>query len=319
MIVELLQREEFVHKPPVLLDIGAAGSLPESWKEIDPYSICVAFDGDERDFEYIEKKRKFYKKLIVVNKVVSIDGGEIDFYLTRSPHCSSTLKTDTATLSNYAFAELFLIDQTIKVQSVKLSAVLTENNIAYVDWFKTDTQGTDLRIIQTLDESIVNTVLVYDLEPGIIDAYEGEDKLFDVLAFFNQKKFFVLDAVIKGSYRVNMSLLKKKLPDHIANNISQFLPSTPDWCEVSFFNSFTTDNLTIREYLLGWIFATTRKQYGLALEIADKGECRFGDLVFNRMTEHTLHAIKDKFDVPPAALPSTPTFKRRLINFLERL
>ena len=101
MIAELLQREEFKNNPPVLLDIGASGSLPEIWKEIAPYCICVAFDGDERDFNYIEEKKKQFRKLIIVNKVVSVSGKEIDFHLTKSPHCSSTLKPDIKNLSNY--------------------------------------------------------------------------------------------------------------------------------------------------------------------------------------------------------------------------
>ena len=97
------------------------------WKEIAPYSTCIAFDGDERDFTYIEEKRKQFKNLIIVNKVVSVAGGEIDFYLTRSPHCSSTLKTETENLSNYAFADLFEIEKTIKLPSVSLSSVLKDN------------------------------------------------------------------------------------------------------------------------------------------------------------------------------------------------
>lgn len=315
MIAELLQRPEFEIRPPVLVDIGASGSLPLYWKEIAPYCICIAFDGDDRDFSYIEEKRKQYKKLIVVNKVVSVHGGEIDFYLTRSPYCSSTLKTDSETLSNYAFADLFEIEKVIKLPSVQLSSVLSENKIEYIDWFKTDTQGTDLRIIQSLEKKFVNDVLVYELEPGIIDAYEGEDKLYDVLAFFNRNKFIVLDANIQGSYRINMNLIKNKLPDAIINHIPQFLPSTPDWCEVSFFNPFKSESFTIREYLLGWIFAMIKKQYGLALEIADKGYIKFNHTLFSRMMDDTLSDIKNNF----AGRFIKPTFKRRLINFLERL
>lgn len=315
MIAELLQRPEFETRPPVLLDIGASGSLPKLWKEIAPYCICIAFDGDERDFNYIEEIRKQYKKLIIVNKVVSVKGGEIDFYLTRSPYCSSTLKTDSETLSNYAFAGLFEIEKITKLPSVKLSSVLSENKIEYIDWFKTDTQGTDLRIIQSLDKSFVNDVLVYELEPGIIDAYAGEDKLYHVLEFFNQNKFIVLDAKIQGSYRINMDLIKNKLPDDIRNNIPQFLPPTPDWCEVSFFNPFKNESFTIREYLLGWIFSTIKKQYGLALEIAEKGYKKFNNVIFSRMIDNTICTIKNNFEKKPIK----PTLKRSLINFLESL
>ena len=73
--------------------------------------------------------------------------------------------------------------------------------------------------------------------------------------------------------------------------------------------------MPIREYLLGWIFAMIKKQYGLALEIADKGYIKFNHTIFSRMMDDTLSTIKNNF----AEKLLKPTFKRRLINFLERL
>ncbi len=311
MITELLQRPEFETNPPVLLDIGAANNLPPLWKEIAPYSICIAFDGDEREFEYIENKRKQFKKLIIVKKIVSLEEEETDFYLTTFPQCSSTLRPDTKTLSNYAFAHLFDIERTVKLSSIRLSTVLAENKIEYIDWFKTDTQGTDLRIIESLDKTFVNNVLVYDLEPGIIDAYDGEDKLYDVLKFFNKNDFFALDASIKGSHRINLERLKDRLTDDMVKNISQALPYTPDWCEICFFNSFESTEFSTRSYFLGWIFATIKKQHGLAFEIADKGYKKFNDIIFSNMMENSIDTIKSSFVKDPVKI----SFKRRIFNY----
>lgn len=79
MIGEILKRQELQEQPPVLLDIGASGDLPSLWKEISKYSICLAFDGDDREFAYIEERKKLFKELIIVNKIVSSSEGEIDF------------------------------------------------------------------------------------------------------------------------------------------------------------------------------------------------------------------------------------------------
>jgi FkbM family methyltransferase len=314
MITELLQRPEFKTNPPVLLDIGAAGHLPTIWKDIAPYSICIAFDGDDREFDYIENKRKQFKKLIIVNKIVSVEGAETDFYLTTFPQCSSTLKPDIKNLSDYAFAPLFNIERTVKLPSVKLQNVLKENNIEYLDWFKTDTQGTDLRVIQSLDKDFLNKIIIYDLEPGIIDAYEGEDKLYDVLKFFNKNKFIALEANIRGSNRINLDRIKGKLSDEMVRNISKVLPATPDWCEICFFNSFEDKNLPIRSFFLGWIFATIKKQHGLALEIADLGYKKFKDAVFSTMMESSINIIKNSFVKEPEQV----SFKHRAINFFRK-
>ncbi len=59
ILKRILKRKEFIDNPPVLLDIGASGDLNQKWEILAPYSIGVAFDADDRDFEYINKKR-FY-------------------------------------------------------------------------------------------------------------------------------------------------------------------------------------------------------------------------------------------------------------------
>lgn len=68
--------------------------------------------------------------------------------------------------------------------------VLKSINIDYIDWFKTDTQGTDLRIFASLGDELINKILVAEFEPGIIDAYKGEDKLYKIMEFFDKKRTF---------------------------------------------------------------------------------------------------------------------------------
>ena len=165
------------------------------------------------------------------------------------------------------------------------------------------------------DKNLASRVLIYDLEPGIIDAYEGEDKLYDVLKYFNKNNFFAIEANIKGSHRINLDSIKDKLTDEMIKNISGVLPQTPDWCEVCFFNSFEITNLPVRSYLLGWIFATIKKQHGLAFEIADKANKKFKDAIFSKMMENTINTIKNGF----AKEPVKHSLKDRFINFLRKI
>jgi len=41
LINRIFAPESLVNKPPVLLDIGASGSLPAQWQLIAHYSICM--------------------------------------------------------------------------------------------------------------------------------------------------------------------------------------------------------------------------------------------------------------------------------------
>jgi len=74
LIDKVLTRKEFEDKPPVLLDIGASGTIHKKWKRIAKYSICIAFDADTRDFnpepEIAKKYRKQHLGTELLNKMI---------------------------------------------------------------------------------------------------------------------------------------------------------------------------------------------------------------------------------------------------------
>lgn len=269
--------------PPVLVDIGASGSLPKQWKLIAPYSICVGFDADTRDFAVSESENGDWKKLYLFNRLISTkSSSEVDFYLTKSPYCSSTLKPDNEALKPWAFSTLFEVDKVVKLPAVDLHSVLEKIGITYIDWYKTDSQGTDLRIFDALPKSIIRKIISADFEPGIIDAYMGEDKLHQLMAYMDKQPFWVSHMEVKGSQRIdqddlqNLNYLKRRF-------ISSFLKTAPGWCEISYINKLSDKEMTCREYLLGWVFATMKGEHGFAIQAAKDGAIKFEEPLFNEL------------------------------------
>ncbi len=68
---KILLREEFRTDPPILIDIGASGTLHKEWIHIAKYSVCTAFDADAREMGYIVEEKAKYKRLNIYNCVVS--------------------------------------------------------------------------------------------------------------------------------------------------------------------------------------------------------------------------------------------------------
>jgi hypothetical protein len=60
IIKTILESDYFAAAPPVLVDIGASGEINTKWKPIAPYSICIAFDADDREF-HITKQTGYTK------------------------------------------------------------------------------------------------------------------------------------------------------------------------------------------------------------------------------------------------------------------
>ena len=268
IINDVMEHPEIQKKYPVLIDIGASGTIHEKWESLAKYSICIAFDADSRDFEICESEDKGWRKLYSMNRLVASEAAEeMDFYLTHSPHCSSSLAPDQKALEPWAFSPLFEVDKVVKLPAVDLDSVLEKIGITYIDWYKTDSQGTDLRIFDALPKSIIRKIISADFEPGIIDAYMGEDKLHQLMAYMDKQPFWVSHMEVKGSQRIdqddlhNLNYLKRRF-------ISSFLKTAPGWCEISYINKLSDKEMTCREYLLGWVFATMKEEHGFAIQAA---------------------------------------------------
>jgi hypothetical protein len=270
-------------QPPVLVDVGASGALPPQWKAIAPYAVAVAFDADTRDFAVSESSTSGYRKLYSVNRLLAAKpAAAVDFYLTRSPHCSSSLRPDAAALAPWAFRPLFELDKVVRMPAASLQEALAAVGIAQVDWYKTDSQGTDLRIFDALPAETIGRVVVAEFEPGIIDAYVGEDKLHALMAYMDRKPFWVTDMNIKGSQRILQEDLAQ-LGALQRRDLGSFLKTAPGWCEIAYINTFAGSDMGLREHLLGWVFASIKREHGFALHLAQRGRSAFGDPLFDQL------------------------------------
>ena len=281
--------------PPVLVDIGASGTIHETWEPIAKYAICIAFDADSRDFEICESEDKGWRKLYSMNRLVASEAAEeMDFYLTHSPHCSSSLAPDKEALKPWAFSPLFEVENIVKLPSVDLQSALLKAGVDYIDGYKTDSQGTDLRIFNSLPTEIIDKMLIAEFEPGIIDAYKGEDKLHHLLAHMEKEPFWISKMEIKGSQRIN-HLDFKSLNYFQQRGIGSFLKMAPGWCEISFLNKMEIGVLTLREYLLAWVFASLCSEHGFALFVSNRGFELFGDNLLLDLQKESLRKLSEGY------------------------
>ena len=274
IIRKIISHEAFIKKPPVLVDVGASGDIHSEWAEIAPYSVCLAFDGDDRELKVLESGNSGYKNLIVYHRVLTADSREHTlFYLTDSPYCSSLLKPDTESLKPYSFRDLFRVTEQKMLRAVSLPEVLKESKITYVDWFKTDSQGTDLRLFNSLPPEILRSVKIAEFEPGIIDAYTGEDKFGDLLCFMKGKPFLLDDLQLNGVYRIQPQTLQKL--KH-RDTVLRYMKKTPGWVNAFFLNTGEESNTwELRDILFLLLCCLIRKQYGMCYELSEIALQRF--------------------------------------------
>lgn len=292
MIKKILTHKVFADRPPVLMDIGASGGIHKIWKNIAKYCVCIGFDPDERDISVSQKTGRKFKDFYLINRIVSDTPGITDFYLTQSPHCSSTLKPDRDHLGFYDLAHYFKIHKQIQLPAITVNAALKEAGYDYIDWFKTDTQGTDLRIFTAIDEAVRNKILVAEFEPGILDAYHGEDKLYKVMEYFDGRDFWCDACTVKGLSRIDADCLRTRF-NRFEKVVSRFLQKPcAFWAEISYMNQMKQGQFDQRAYLLMSVFALVKKQYGFAMEICTDALKTYDDGFFAAIREYALAQMR---------------------------
>jgi hypothetical protein len=279
-ISQLLERHN-LH--PVLFDVGASGAPRDTWELIARYSTFVGFDADRREIE--ERTGTGYRRSVIVNEAVTAeeDKEAVTFFLTRSPYCSSTLEPDLKAQADYAIAEYFEVERKIEASATTLDAVIARLCLERIDWLKVDSQGTDLRLFNSLRPDVRDRVLCVEMEPGLIAGYKGEDVFTDVHRDMVQQGFWLSEANVCGSTRMrrsSMRRLQQLLPGIDPDGVQRRCRPSPGWVEATYLRSIeqlSGRGAPVVDYVLLWAFAVMRRQWGFALDVAWACENVCGD------------------------------------------
>lgn len=315
-IEQVLKGSMFANRPPVLVDVGASGAPPSVWRPIARHSLYVGFDPDARDFH--ETDDGGFARRIVINKaVVSAPAIATDVFLTSFPHCSSTLPPDRDALQHYLFSNLFAVEQTVNVSATTLPEIISELNLSNFDWLKLDTQGTDLRLFNSLPAPQRDRLLAVDVEPGFIDAYIGEDLFIDSHRAIISEGFWLSRLEVLGNIRLRRDTLAHILHRDARlseKKVAAAVRPSPCWCEARYLRtveSLAERNCGERDYLLLWIFALLDEQFGFALDLAAAYAQKFpGRAISRQLMEAPSHLIKRRHRWSVWTRPVAALFRR---------
>jgi len=285
---------------PVLVDIGASGDPPKIWSRIAPQSVFVGFDPDLREMR--ETTGEGFSRSVIVNEAVVAHkgGGQAEFHFTKSPYCSSTLPPDTEALSDYLFSDLFEVEYTKMVPAVTLAEVVARLSLPGIDWLKADTQGTDLRIFTSLPEDIRSRVLALDIEPGLIDAYRGEDLMVDSHRHLTGDGFWLSEMNVGRAVRARRTTISELTPADpkvTLTTVQKAVRGSPAYCELRYLRTpawLARSGATRREYLLLGVFALLDRKHAFVLDLcADYGKNFGEDAGSRRLRDAAIRGIKE--------------------------
>ena len=153
----------------------------------------------------------FHRSVIINEAVTEKNASEISFYLTRSPFCSTVLDPNPQATAHWLERDLFEVEARASVRATTIDSVLRRLDISRIDWIKLDTQGTDLRLLNSISSDVLSRIMAVDTEPGLIDIYQREDLFVDVHRDLTTKGFW-LSGMHTGGF-VRMRRGRSILPD----------------------------------------------------------------------------------------------------------
>jgi hypothetical protein len=187
-----------------LVDVGASLEPFPPFRPLLGHATYVGFDPDRRE---MHTEASASGRRVIVDKAVVADADRptARFFLTRNPTASSTLRPLADEVAPYLHAYRYDVVDEAEVAATTLAGALDAAGLDRVDWVKLDTQGTDLRLLDSLDESLFSTLMAVDAEPGFDQYYETEDTFGDLHRAMVARGFWLSDLELTRAVRLRRS------------------------------------------------------------------------------------------------------------------
>lgn len=141
---------------PVIVDLGSnVGFTIIDYKLTYPGAKILGVEMDQLNYELCLKNTASYQDVVVLNKAIWYENGEIQY--------NSTANYDAYSASSLA-EDKRSDNELKKIESITISTLLAKNNIKRVDFMKIDIEGAEIEIFKNGDLDWLNVVDAFHLE-----------------------------------------------------------------------------------------------------------------------------------------------------------
>lgn len=296
-IVQLLKQNNV---SLILGDLGASGENWEVFELLKPIANLLRFDPDERDMREVLGTNG--RRVITINRaVVEHDLDKVDFYLTNSPYCSSTLKPDFKRVKNYPYADLFEVKDIRQVSAITLNQAIISSDLSHIDWIKIDTQGTELRILNSISDDIFDRLLVCDIEASLYSHYIDADTLPSMHELMLEKDFWIVEMRPHWNTRISANRLKELEQRYKGKtqNIFQYSKhkeiTTLELCYVRTLEGAKKQNYEFEQFICLFLCHFILEAFEYCLEILSEIENLFGNNeILDLLRQETFNSIDER-------------------------
>lgn len=175
-----------------LIDLGASGKLSDYWSRLAPFINLYAFDPNEQECQRMSSLPSSYLSSTYIPTAIAGETGSYTLHQTKSMYCWSLLPPNLDWLNRFSYADLFQPTGSEVIEAKSLSAVKELEGIKF-DAIKLDTQGLEMPILKSIENSLLNDLFFIETEAGFTHNYKEETTIDEVITFLRGNDFLLFD------------------------------------------------------------------------------------------------------------------------------
>jgi FkbM family methyltransferase len=175
----------------IYFDVGANDGSTFLNQGLPPSAQVYAFEPTPHLINIIKEKSEFMPNYHLTEAAVSDYNGEATFNIcgVEDWGCSSLLEFSEKSQTQWD-NRTFPVTEQITVKVIRLDDFIKENHIPYISYFHCDTQGSDLKVLRGMGETIrliKSGQVEAALKPDIL--YKDQNTVIDVVAYLELRGF----------------------------------------------------------------------------------------------------------------------------------
>jgi FkbM family methyltransferase len=181
------------------VDVGARGGLQGSWARFKEFIETDCLEPDPVACERERTAARAGEHWFPIGLAKS--SGKHPLYVLGKPSGSSLFPPNPPVISQFSTADYCRLDKVVDIDALSFSDFITRFKRPLPNLIKLDTQGSELDILQSLQNDHWADLIAIQTEIEFIDMYAGQPLFADVDAFMKSKGFILFDLLPVRSYR----------------------------------------------------------------------------------------------------------------------
>tara|TARA_Y100001935_G_scaffold71429_2_gene59599 strand:+ start:2838 stop:5621 length:2784 start_codon:yes stop_codon:yes gene_type:complete len=238
-------------KQKIGVDVGAC--IGETIDYFKDYDLIYAIEPSPEEFNILKEKYENDKRIIPIQCAISDKDGEEILNCYENGRFSSFLEFNKDG-NFYDFCEQNVerfdtLKERINVQTIRLDTFINKYKIDHIDYLKIDTQGTDLKVVQSLGDKLCNVDTI-QMEVQLQELYKNSFTKDEIVKYMNDNNFKLIDTSygeISKEYEQDFIFKNNKKSD---NNIKMIINKNIELFDIVLQGKYNENVIPIAEYYL---------------------------------------------------------------------